>query len=147
MQESSSNPERLNPRQLMDHLKQFVANKRTTLNEVFIRRIVSAVFFALFNYWALKSYIKGKRGDGPYGDSFRLSTFFEDLLSKGFDYAIYPLFLYRVGADHYILNPTTVVLLSKPWKGVQENVEINYDVLEMLLESAYDILDYLEKHY
>jgi len=81
------------------------------------------------------------------GDSFRLSTFFENLLSKGLDYAIYPLFLYRVGADHYIPNPTTVVLLSKPWKDVQENVEINYDVLEMLLESAYDILDYLEKHY
>ena len=117
----------------MDCLKEVVASKRGALNEVFIRRIVSAVFFALFNYWALKSYIKGRRGDGPYGDSFRLLTFFEDLLSKGFDYAVYPLFLYRVGANHYVLNPTTVVLLSKPWKGVRENVEINHDVLELSL--------------
>jgi len=146
MQESTSKPERLNPRQLMDFLKQFVTRKRTILNEVFIRRAVSAIFFALFNYWALKSYIKGKRGNGPYGDSFRLSTFFEDLLSKGFDYAVYPLFLYRVGADHYILNPTRVELTSKPWKGVQEDIEINYDVLETLLDLAYDILEYLEKY-
>ncbi len=92
MQESASNPERLNPRQLIDYLKQFATNKKAALNEVFIRRIISAVFFALFNYWALRSYIKGKRGDGPYEDSFRLSIFFEDLLSKGYDYTIYPLF-------------------------------------------------------
>ena len=88
MQESASNPKRLNPRQLMDYIKQFVTNERTILNKVFIRHTIGAIFFALFNYRALKSYIKGKRGDSPYGDSFRLSTFFEDLLSKGFDYAI-----------------------------------------------------------
>lgn len=146
MQESASNPERLNPRQLMDYLKQFVTSRRAILNEVFMRRIISAVFFAPFNYWALKSYIKGKRGDGPYGDSFRLSTFFEDLLSKGFDYVIYPLFLYRVGADHYILNPTRVELTSKPWKDIQENVEINYDILETLLDLAYETLEYVEKY-
>ena len=58
----------------------------------------------------------------------------------------YPLFLYRVAADHYILNPTRAELADKPWKGVQENVEINYDVLETLLNLAYDILKYLEKY-
>jgi len=147
MQESTSNPERLNPRQLLEYLKQIVANRRNALNEVFIRRIISAIFFGIFNYWALKSYIKGKRGDGPYGDSFRFPSFFEDLLSAGFDYAIYPLFLYRVGADHYVLNPTEVELQSRPWKGVRDYVEISYDILEKLLESAFDILDYLEKHY
>ncbi len=58
----------------------------------------------------------------------------------------YTLSLYRVGADRYILNPTRVELTSKLWKGVQENVEINYDILETLLDSAYDILECLEKY-
>ena len=146
MQKSTSDPEGLNPCQLMDYLKQLVVNKRTILNEIFIRRVISAIFFSLFNYWALKSYTKGKRGDGPYRDSFRFLTFFEDLHRNGFEYAIYSFFLYRVGADHYILNPTRVELNSKSWKGVQEDAEINYDVLETLLDLAYGILEYLEKY-
>lgn len=146
MQEGASEPERLNPRRFIDYLKRFVINKGTVLDEVFVRRAISALFFALFNYWGLKIYVKGKREDGPYGDSFRLQTFFEDLLSNGLDYAVYPIFLYRVSADHYVLNPTRVVLLSRPWKGTQENVEINYNVLVTLLDLAYDILEYLEKY-
>jgi len=53
---------------------------------------------------------------------------------------------YRVAADHYALNPTKVVLASKPWKGREEEVIIDEVVLRKALESAYDILDYLEKH-
>ncbi|MCE4610580.1 MAG: hypothetical protein F7B17_01250 [Desulfurococcales archaeon] len=90
--------------------------------------------------------MKGKRGDGPNSDSFSLSMFFEDLLARGLDYAIYPLFLYRVGADHYILNPTRVVLLTKPWKGREEDVEINVKILDRILELSYEILEELEKY-
>jgi len=146
MQESASDPEKLNPRQFIDYLKVFVDNRKTVLDEVFIRRIISVIFFALFNYWALKSYIKGKRGDGPYKDSFRFNMFFEDLLRQGLEYAIYPIFLYRVGADHYILNPTRVELTSKPWKGEQDDVKICYHALEKLIDLAYDILEYLENY-
>lgn len=145
MQGCTSNPERLNPRQLIDYLKQVIVDKRDSLNEVFIRRIISAIFFALFNYWAIKNYAKGNRGNGPYGDSFKLSTFFEDLVNKGLDHAIYPIFLYRVAADHYVLNPTRVELLTRPWKSLQENIEINYEVLDKLLRLAYEVLEYLEK--
>ena len=67
-------------------------------------------------------------------------------MREGLDYALYILFLYRVAADHYALNPTKVVLASKPWKGREEEVIIDEVVLRKALESAYDILDYLEKH-
>jgi len=146
MHESSSDTERLNPRRFIDHLKHVVSSREIVLDEVFVRRAISALFFSLFNYWAIKSYARGKRGNGPLRDSFPLSAFFEDLLRSGLDYAIYPLFVYRVGADHYTLNPTTVVLISKPWKGRQENVNISYSVLEKLIELSYDILDYLERY-
>ena len=111
-----------------------------------IRRIISAVYFALFNYWSLKSYLKGMRGNGPLMDSFWFSTFHEYLLELGLDYAVYTIYLYRVTADHYTLNPTKVVLTSKPWKGEEREIEINDTALKIMLESAHDILEHIEKY-
>ena len=59
---------------------------------------------------------------------------------------MFTIYLYRVAADHYTLNPTKVVLRSKPWKDVAKDVEINDTALKMVLESARDILEYLEKY-
>ncbi len=146
MQASAQDPEKLNPRKLLEYFVKILKDRRHTLNEVIIRRIISAVYFALFNYWSLKSYLKGLRGNGPLKDSFWFSTFNEYLLKQGLDYAVYTIYLYRVAADHYTLNPTKVVLTSKPWKEEEKEVEINNVALEMILESAYDILEYLEKY-
>ncbi len=142
MQEGA--PERLNPRKLIDYLADL--RNRHALDEVAIRRIISAVYFALFNYWSLKSYIKGLRGGGPLKDSFQLSVFHEHLLRRGLDYAVYTVYLYRVAADHYTLNPTKVKLTSRPWRGEEKEVEIDEMVLERVLESARDILEDLEKY-
>ena len=59
---------------------------------------------------------------------------------------MFTIYLYRVAADHYTLNPTKVVLRSRPWKDVVKDVEINDTALEMVLDSACDILEYLEKY-
>lgn len=146
MQAGTQNPEKLNPRRLLEYFMGILGNERYKLSEVVIRRAISAVYFALFNYWSLKSYLKGLRGNGPLRDSFWFSTFNEYLLKQGLDYAVYTIYLYRVAADHYTLNPTKVVLTSKPWKKEEKEVEINYDALEMVLESAYDILEHLENY-
>ena len=103
-------PERLNPRKLLERLRQLVSKQGESLDEVFVRRIISALFFALFNYWAAKAYAGGRRGTGPQGDSFQMSEFLEDMAAMGLDHAAYSLFIYRVGVDHYILNPATVAL-------------------------------------
>ena len=146
MQAGTQDPEKLNPRRLLEYFMGILGNERYKLSEVVIRRAISAVYFALFNYWSLKSYLKGLRGNGPLRDSFWFSTFNEYLLKQGLDYAVYTIYLYRVAADHYALNPTKVVLTSKPWKKEEKEVEINYDALEMVLESAYDILEHLENY-
>jgi len=119
---------------------------KKALSEVVIRRIISAIYFALFNYWSLKSYHKGLRGGGPLGDSFWHSSFNEYLLKRGLDYAVYTIYLYRVAADHYALNPTKVMLTSKPWKDREEEVEINIETLKKVLEAAGDILRVLEQY-
>lgn len=146
MQTGAQDSERLNPRKLLEYLERLLKNKNYILDEVIIRRVISAVYFALFNYWSLKSYLKGQRGNGPLKDSFWFSEFNKYLLSQGLDYAVYILYLYRVAADHYTLNPTKVILTSDPWKGDEREVEINNTVLERVLASAYDILKYLEKY-
>jgi len=146
MQASTQDPEKLNPRKLLEYFVKILKDRRYTSNEVIIRRIISAVYFALFNYWSLKSYLRGLRGDGPLKDSFWFSTFNEHLLKQGLDYAVYTIYLYRVAVDHYTLNPTKIVLTSKPWREEEKEVEINNVALEMVLESAYDILEYLEKY-
>jgi len=146
MQASAQDPERLNPRKLLEYFIKILKNNIYTLDEVIIRRIISSVYFSLFNYWSLKSYLKGLRGDGPLKDSFSFSTFNEHLLKQGLDYAVYTIYLYRVAVDHYTLNPTKIVLTSRPWRGEEKEVEINNVALEMVLKSAYDIIEYLEKY-
>ena len=146
MQASIPNPEKLNPRRLLEYFRRMLENEKHRLDEVVIRRIISAVYFALFNYWSLKSYLKGLRGSGPFRDSFWFSMFNEHLLKQGLDYAIYTIYLYRVAVDHYTLNPTKVILTSKPWKEEEKEVEINDAALKMVLDSAYNILEYLEKY-
>jgi len=119
---------------------------KTALNEVVLRRIISAIYLSLFNYWSLKNYHKGARGEGPLQDSFWYASFHEDLLKRGLDHAIYTIYLYRVAADHYVLNPTKVALTSKPWKGKEMDVEISEEALKRVLEAACDILNMLEQY-
>lgn len=140
----TSSPEPLNPRKLIDYFANL--RNQNELDEVTIRRIISAVYFALFNYWSLKSYTRGSRGGGPLGDSFSFSKFHEHLLKQGLDYAVYTIYLYRVAVDHYTLNPTKVALTSKPWRGQAKEVKIDEAALDKVLESAYDILNHLEKN-
>ncbi len=54
------------------------------------------------------------------------------------------LHLYRVAADHYASNPTKVVLTSRPWRNIEEEVEINDEALRKNLEAAHEILEALE---
>ena len=144
MQGGSLDPEALNPRSYLAYLKQFAANNKS-LDQVFVRRIIGSIFYALYNYWAAKSYLKGKRGDGPYQDSFRLSDFFTDMVKLGLEDAIYRIFIHRVAADHYVLNPTRIKVVTRPWKDVEVDVEINRDKLVKLLDLALTVLDFLEK--
>jgi len=148
-----SEVEELNPRRLIDNIKQIV--DKTVIGKVLLRRIASALFFSLYNYWAFKSYkLYNKRYTNPSRasknqDNFPHSEFIEEMAEKGFDGEIRELYLYRVLADHYALNPTYVTLVtSAKGRKFEEKVyvELNHEKLKELINYALAILSFLEKY-
>jgi len=145
MQGSASNSEKLNPRIFLEYISNSFHKDEKFKEEVFVRRIISGIYFSLFNYWSIKMYQKGERGKGTNKDCFSYTKFHQKILKDGLEYALFPLYLYRVAVDHYTLNPTKVRLTSEPWKNREYNVEFNDLTLRRLIQSAYEILDHLEK--
>lgn len=109
MSGSASRATTLNPSAIISLIEnQYKTGKLR--DEVYIRRAISALYFALFNYWSAKKYDSGIQGKGPHRDRWSLNEFNQEMLSKGLDAEIYFLYLCRVAADHYTLNPTIVEL-------------------------------------
>ena len=81
-----SNANKLKPHKLLNYFESLLSN---SLDEVFIRRIISAVYFSLFNYWSMKNICKGNKGKGDNNDSFPHTQFIQDLASSGLDPQIY----------------------------------------------------------
>ncbi|BBG25944.1 hypothetical protein [Sulfuracidifex tepidarius] len=139
-----SNTGDLKPHKLISYFENILNDN--LLDEVFIRRMISAVYFSLFNYWSIKNICKGIKGKGKRNDSFPHVQFIQDLVGRGFDAQIRTIYLYRVAVDHYTLNQTTVTLTSNPYKGKTQDVEIGKNALKRVLESAKDILNFLDKY-
>jgi len=142
-----SSIEKLNPRKLFEFMDRLI-NSGTVDDEVMMRRIASALFLSLYNYWSIKAYVKYNRRykikgrSSPRGDNLPHKWFFKDMLTQGLG-EIIDLYLHRVWADHYALHPTDVVLDIDGNRVFR--VEIDVNKLKDLLKSAYHILDYLEK--
>ena len=49
----------LNPIKFIEFVEKAISREPSMLDEVALRRFISALYFSLFNYWAEKSYIKG----------------------------------------------------------------------------------------
>jgi hypothetical protein len=137
---------RLGPQKLLSIIEDAVKSNYI-VEEVLIRRAISAIYFALFNYWAEKRYGKGVRGKGIYGDAFSYAEFHRDVVSKGLEKEILILYLYRVAVDHYMLNPTYVTLMSSPWRGLPPmKVGIDIEKLRYAIDAAKRILTTIEKN-
>jgi len=77
-----SEVEELNPRRLIDSIKQIV--DKTSINAVLLRKIASTLFFSLYNYWAIKSYkLHNKRYTNPSIKSWELVSEIESLIISG----------------------------------------------------------------
>ena len=132
----------LNPIHFFNFIKRLIARKYIE-NEVYVRRIISALYFSLFNYWAAKKYSQRTRGGGPLQDRFKYRKFHEELLSKNLDREIASLYIYRVASDHYILNPTIIRIYNEEMiKLIGEKLKININrySLKKAMESAEEIL-------
>jgi len=135
---------RLDPQEFLRIIEKVAKSDR--VDEVIIRRAISAIYFALFNYWAEKRYSKGVRGAGIYRDAFSYTDFHIDMVSKGLEKEMFILYLYRVAVDHYTLNPTYVTLTSSPWKGLRPvKVSIDMDKLGEVIDAAKKVLAIIKK--
>ncbi|MCC6016454.1 MAG: hypothetical protein LM583_02745 [Desulfurococcaceae archaeon] len=136
---------RLDPQEFL-RIVEKAAKSGLIVDEVIIRRTISAIYFALFNYWAEKRYGEGVRGAGIYGDAFSYTDFHIDMVSKGLEKEMFILYLYRVAVDHYTLNPTYVTLTSSPWKGLPPmKVSIDMERLREAIDAAKKVLAIIKK--
>ena len=99
---------KLNPTDFIDFLESLIG-ENIAESEVYARRIISALYFSLFNYWAAKKYYEErKRGKGTYQDRFAYKQFHEELLGRGLDKEVILLYTLRTASDHHIENPTII---------------------------------------
>lgn len=105
-----------------------------------IRRAISAIYFALFNYWSAEKYNSSERGSGPCKDQWNFKQFFSDVSYKRKELA-YPLrFLHSLGvaADHCALNPTKVNIRVSNRKEV-DPVSLREEKLKIAVDYAKKI--------
>lgn len=146
-----SGPERvahMDPSELIYQLKKFVESKNYNLNEVSIRRVISSLYFSLFNFWANKKYfLENKRRKGPKQDCFSFVEFVEEMISNALDAEIKFLHTYRIASDHYALNPTVIKHegRAEEFFGIREEVKIDESALKKAIESAEEILKVLRE--
>jgi len=136
MSGSTSRTIALNPSAIISLIEKHHKQGRL-IHEVYIRRAISALYFTLFNYWAAKKYDAGDRGRGPCQDQWPLKEFNQEMLCKGLDPQIIILYLYRVAADHYTLNPTTVELWD--FRQRRRRCFINTNALQRAIECAKEL--------
>lgn len=132
----------LNPNSLLRFIEKTVEDGGIT-SEVFARRFISALFFLVFNYWAAKQWDSNKRYKGPKQDSFPITVFIKSMLARGLERDILFIYVRRVAADHYILNPTVVEIWEKELRqkfGDKIQVSINPSDLQEALRAAKEIL-------
>ncbi len=132
----------LNPLPVISTIENYFNEGKLT-EEVYIRRALSALFLALFNYWSAKKYESGSRGKGHYQDRWTYTEFVNDMLSKGLDPQIIHLVKFRVAADHYTLNPTFVEVHPIQYR---ESCEITGNNLKRAIECAKELYNILSQN-
>ena len=135
----------LSPDRFLRFVKELVREGKIA-DEVFARRFMSALFFALFNYWAARRWDSGSRGRGPRQDRFPYTLFVRDMLSRGLDRPIMFIYLRRTLADHYVLNPTIVRVWERALLPSGERVRVSLSPRDMqiALEAARELLKGIE---
>jgi len=134
----------MNPSKFIQKLKEFVVSKNYELDEVFIRRAISALYFSLFIFWANKKYfLENRPGQGSNQDYFPFRMFLQDMISSALDREIIFLHVYRVASDHYALNPTIVKIYGEEKRIIGKKkieVKIDREALKKAIDSAEEIL-------
>jgi len=137
----------LNPSHFID-LVEHLVNNNMIRNEVCVRRMISALYFCLFNYWVAKRYeIDGVRGKGPRQDYFYFRLFHEYLLKRKLDKELILLYTLRTAVDHYMLNPTIIEVQNKELRRIiskrRIEVSISIEKLKKAIMFSRRILEHI----
>ena len=139
MHKGATRTQALRPKKLLDLVIKAI-NKNIDLDEVIIRRLISALYFALFNYWSAKAYESGERGAGELKDSFKYSYFHGTIRERGWDPYIKLFNESRVAVDHYTLNPTIATI----YNGYKVYIKIDRNLLNKVLKASIELLNLLD---
>jgi hypothetical protein len=114
-------------------------------DEVSIRRQISAIYMALFNYWvSIRYYMHEEKGKGGRGvdDDFTLVQFDKALNSMNLQRECVYLSVSRNSVDHRIKNPAEKVYLPATSTNYTE-IKIDINRLARCKESATNVLEKL----
>ena len=106
------------------------------------RKLASALYYAIFNYWSALKHDQGIPGKGPKQDSYPYKQFHQELLQKALDSQLILIYTLRVTADHYTLNPTTIKLYNLQ---KQLETQITHQIIHQALKAAHEILQALHQ--
>ena len=139
MSQGAGRARALRPEKILIITKDFLRKNRD-LDEVLIRRLISSLYFSLFNYWSAKVFEAGRRGAGKLMDSFKYSEFHGDIRVRGLDPYIKLIHEARVAVDHYTLNPTIVTI----YNGYTIQISIDKNCLINVLKASETILKLID---
>lgn len=116
-------------------------------NEVLIRRYISAMYMALFNYWVAKEYNNGLNthttGKSREDHDFLQIEFEGCMLGKKVDREIRTLAVYRNACDHRIKNPAQGIMFPRGKRN--DDVQINNNSLKKVYVSFQGLLENLKQ--
>lgn len=139
MSKGASRASSLNPEKFLTFIENLVQDNKIS-DEVFARRFISAIFMAIYNYWAAKQWDSGKRYKGSNQDYIPYTLFIKDMLDRGLDRPIIFIYLRRILADHYVLNPTIINIWDKILPSQKIPVALKPGDVKIALNAAKEIL-------
>ena len=122
-----------------------------TNNEVLIRRQISTMYLAAFNFWSALEYynlISVGKGRSKEPDDYLEVQFDSSLIGKKVDREIIALSTYRSACDHRVANPAkNIVFLGKNPPIKIPSLILNNDILKKAHLSFSTIIDLLKMKY
>lgn len=121
-----------------------------TTEEAKIRRQISLMYMALFNFWAAAEYyLKGNKGQGKSGepDDFREQDFDREMIRLAKSREIKYLALSRNACDHRLENPANKVIFAGKSSNAMSGLRVDNPRLSRGYVCFQDLLSAIKKAY
>ncbi|MHB1493079.1 MAG: hypothetical protein ACYCSG_03130 [Thermoplasmataceae archaeon] len=139
------------PGRVIDFDPSILLNKieLSTNHEILIKRQISAMYMAVFNFWsAIEFYHNGRIGNGRSNehDDFQELAFDTAMLKENVTREIMTLSIFRNACDHRLENPTKNIKFTNNTQQ-QPSVPVNNNTLRKAYESFTALITVLKTKY